>query len=50
MTSQISKMAERALCALFLEAYPFPDSNMYVRKQSPSLIVALKGTMSGVLQ
>ena len=50
MPSQVGKMAERALRALFIEEYPFPHSNMYVRKQSPSLIVALKGSMSRVLQ
>ena len=50
MPSQIGKMAERVFRALFIEAYSFPDSNMYVRKQSPSLIIALKESMSGVLQ
>ena len=30
MLSQMGKMAERALHALFVEEYPFLDSNMYV--------------------
>ena len=50
MPSQVGKMAERAFQALFIEEYQFPDSNMYVRKQNPSLIVASKGSMSRVLQ
>ena len=49
MPSQLGKMAERALRTLFIE-YPFPHSNIYERKQNPSLIVALKGSMSRVLQ
>ena len=50
MPSQVGKMAEKALRALFMKKYPFLDSNMYLRKQSPSLIVALKRCMSRVLQ
>ena len=31
MPSQVGKIAERALRALFSEEYPFPDLNMYIR-------------------